>query len=202
MSKFNRITLSRRSMLATAGALLASPRLPSFAHPAGTVNILFDSWSTQVLYQRKPPNPLPISLGTLPGSEPERLKTLFHTIKKMGWHKHFTEPPITPSQLNGKNVYVSLTRYFDPSLAYQTSELDAIHSWVKTGGNVLLMTNHGASASMPNWTHNDKDLAARFGVTLSNYFVGPGKESLPLSYPKPCSEAIARVLSMSVLPAR
>jgi hypothetical protein len=142
------------------------------------MNILFDSWSTQVLVQRDPPNyphrfspPAWFNTG-------KRLNTLLGAIQSMGqttaaWNVYYTDPPITPHQLENTNVYVSLTRYKDSAFAYQQSEISAIQSFVETGGNVLLMTNHGGmpDAKSDDWTVNDKAIAALFGVTLEDYFV-------------------------------
>ncbi|HMK90402.1 MAG TPA: hypothetical protein VK446_12330 [Methylocystis sp.] len=199
MPSFDR---SRRALLTGAGALLASSSFAPPARAAGSVNILFDSWSTQVLLYKKPSSLPPNFTGTFPGSEPGRLRTLFDTIARLGWRAHFTEPPITPFQLAGVNVYVSLTRFLQPAFAYQKTELDALQNWVEAGGNVLLMTNHGASAGNPtDWTVNDNDLAARFGVSLWNYFVGPGSES-PVVPDSACLGDPLPVLSMSVRHSR
>jgi len=151
-----------------------------------STNLLFDSWSTQVLFQRAPPGyPPHISQGDgAPDVTGMRLNTLLGAIKSAGqagstwtpdqpWEVSFTTPPITAAQLRGMDVYVSLTRYQGTGFAYSSDELKAIRSFVEGGGNVLLMTNHGAPPGAPNddWTVNDGALAGLFGVTLENYFV-------------------------------
>ncbi len=143
-----------------------------------TLNILFDSWSAQVLFQQAAPN-YPTG-ANYPKPTGMRLNTLLGAMKSIGlssncnWNVSFTNPPITAAQLAGIDVYVSLTRYQGTGFAYQAAELTAIENWVKTGGNILLMSNHG-DFSLPvnsdNWTANDIPLAALFGVTLENYSV-------------------------------
>src|SRR5450631_2431014 len=122
------------------------------------INLLFDSWSTQVLFQRAPlcypsgvkpgnksPNNAPVVTGM-------RLNTLFGAIKSAGqsgstwqpdqpWNVSFATPPINAAQLSGIQVYVSLTRFQNEPFAYTSGELKAIQKWVEGGGNVLLMTN-------------------------------------------------------------
>jgi hypothetical protein len=123
----------------------------------GTVNILFDSWSTQILVQQDPsPSNYPTGFFAQNGlfNTRKRLNTLLGAIQSIGqqggeWNIYYTSPPITSDQLTGMNVYVSLTHFKDPAFAYQQSELNAILSWVETGGNVLLMTNHGGMPKSP-----------------------------------------------------
>jgi hypothetical protein len=154
-----------------------------------STNLLFDSWSSQVLFQRAPPcYPAHVSQGDgAPEVTGMRLNTLLGAIKSAGqagstwtpnqpWEVSFTVPPITAAQLHGVDVYVSLTRYRGTGFAYTNDELKAIRSFVEGGGNVLLMTNHGAPQGNPDddWTANDAALASLFGVKLENYFVkGP-----------------------------
>jgi hypothetical protein len=141
------------------------------------MNLLFDSWSSQVLYQQAPPSYPPGTPAPTPTGM--RLNTLLGAIRSIGlssgepWNVAFTTPPITPEQLGGVDVYVSLTRYQGAGFAYQPAELDALRAWVADGGSVLLMSNHGGFPSRPgdDWTTNDAPLAALFGVALRDYSV-------------------------------
>lgn len=136
------------------------------------MNLLFDSWCAQVLLQQAPPSPPPNTVPPTPTGM--RLNTLLGAIKSIGlscnkpWNVAFTTPPITPEQLDGIDVYISLTRHQGPAYAYQQSELDAIQQWVGPGHNVLLMSNHGGFPTNPDddYTANDAPLARLFGVTL------------------------------------
>lgn len=144
------------------------------------MNLLFDSWSSQVLYQQAAPSYPPPPLNP-PAPQPTgmRLNTLLGAIRSIGlnsgiaWNVKFTTPPITAQQLDGIDVYVSLTRYQGTGFAYQQAELDAIQTWVGGGGNVLLLSNHGGfpGARTDDWTANDAPLAALFEVTLQNQSV-------------------------------
>jgi hypothetical protein len=140
------------------------------------MNILFDSWSSQVLFQQKPPH-YP-SDSKYPTPTGQRLNTILGAMKSFGlstgeeWIVSFTNPPITQDQLTGVDVYVSLTRYIGAGFSYQSEELNFLDVFVKQGGGILLMTNHGQfSAQVPNWTENDVVLANLFGIKLQNYFV-------------------------------
>ena len=145
------------------------------------LNLLFDSWCSQMLFQQEPPSyPAGVSNGHgAPLVTGMRLNTLLGAIKSIGlssaspWNVSFTQPPIDASQLKGIQVYISLTRYKTPAFAYTSDELAAIMDWVNSGGNVLLMTNHGGFPNNPldNWTSNDAALAALFGVTLEDYSI-------------------------------
>jgi hypothetical protein len=154
------------------------------------MNILFDSWSTQILVQQDPPNYPPNFSPPAVFNTGKRLNTLMGAIESMGqttdaWNVYYTNPPITPGQLSGMNVYVSLTRFKDSAFAYQQSELSAIQSWVEIGGNVLLMTNHGGMPKdrLDDWTVNDKAIATLFGVTVEDYFVTTDDMmTMPIAY--------------------
>lgn len=149
------------------------------------MNLLFDSWSSQVLYQQAAPTYPPPHTCNPPEPTGMRLNTLLGAIRSIGlscetpWNVAFTTPPITSAQLVGVDVYISLTRYQGAGFAYQQAELEAIDEWVGGGGNVLLMSDHGgfSTALNDNWTVNDAPLAALFGVTLQDYSVEIGKDS-------------------------
>jgi hypothetical protein len=153
-----------------------------------TFNILFDSWSSQVLFQ-KPPNHYPSGVSH-PKVTRRRLNTILGAMKSYGlvtekeWCIFFTGSRVTKNQLAKADVYVSLTRYinlpinpnkplpFGTGFAYSDAELTALEDFVNQGGGLLLMSDHGKlSEKVPNWTENDAALASVFGVTLENYFV-------------------------------
>lgn len=144
--------------------------------PPMTMNILFDSWSSQVLYQQTPPTYPP--KAKYPKPTGRRLNTILGAMKSYGlstgenWEISFTDPPITEAQLKGIDVYVSLTRAIGDGYEYQKTELDSLQSFVNNGGAILLMTDHGKlSQEVPNKTVNDKELASMFAIRLENYFV-------------------------------
>lgn len=92
----------------------ASPRKLASSN---TLNILFDSWSSQVMFQQAPSiYPSGFDHPTVTG---QRLNTILGAMKSYGlstgqeWHISFTKPPITSDQLVGVDVYVSLTRYIN-----------------------------------------------------------------------------------------
>jgi hypothetical protein len=95
------------------------------------------------------------------------------------WNVRYTNSRIKPESLANVDVYVSLTRYInepDPppdgtGFSYIDSELAALEDFVSQGGGILLMSDHGATEDIPNWTENDAALASVFGVTLRNIFV-------------------------------
>jgi len=154
-----------------------------------STKLLFDSWCSQVLFQRAPPSyPPHVSQGDgAPTVTGMRLNTLLGAMKSAGqagstwtpnqpWEVSFTVPPITSAQFHGIDVYVSLTHYQGTGFAYSSEEIKAIRSFVEGGGSVLLMTNHGAPPGSPkdDWTANDAPVADLFGIKLENYFVkGP-----------------------------
>ncbi|HEX6370329.1 MAG TPA: hypothetical protein VF006_15520 [Longimicrobium sp.] len=145
------------------------------------MNLLFDSWSTQVLVQQAPPSypPPDPSAPAPPTPTGMRLNTLLGAIRSAGlscetpWNVAFTTPPITSEQLEGVDVYISLTRFQGGGFAYEAAELTAIEQWVSGGGNVLLMSNHGGFPGHvdDNYTANDAPLAALFAVALQDYSV-------------------------------
>jgi len=148
-----------------------------------TINILFDSWSSQVMFQRRP-NRYPRGVKH-PEVTMRRLNTLLGAMESYGlstgmeWNVHFTRTRIKPKNLEGMDVYVSLTRYINepnpPStgtgFSYDDSDLAALEDFVSQGGGILLMSDHGATETIPNWTENDAALASVFGITLRNIFV-------------------------------
>jgi hypothetical protein len=168
------------------GALLSIHRFRNLALFAtvftiSSMNLLFDSWCSQMLFQQEPPSyPKGVSNGKgAPLVTGMRLNTLLGAIKSIGlssrapWNVSFTQPPIDAAQLSGIQVYISLTRYKTPPFAYTSDELGYILDWVNHGGNVLLMTNHGGFPNNrpDNWTANDAALAGLFGIKLEDHSV-------------------------------
>ena len=157
--------------------------LQAEANANNTINTLFDSWSSQVMFQRKPYR-YPYGVGH-PQVTKKRLNTVLGAIKSYGlstgvkWNVRYTNSRIRPESLENVDVYVSLTRYINQpnpppvgtGFSYGDSELAALEDFVKQGGGILLMTDHGATESIPNWTENDSALASVFGITLKNIFV-------------------------------
>lgn len=119
--------------------------------------------------------------------EHRRLSTLFGAIKGEGWTHTLSSDPITAAQLSGIDVLAILTRHkvsvgpVAPSYAYSASEKTAITSFVHNGGGLLLLSNHGKTATNnTDWTENDKALASQLGVTITPaFFTSSG--TLPLS---------------------
>jgi hypothetical protein len=136
------------------------------------MNILLDSWSTQVLYQQAPPS-LPPHTASPIDPTGLRLGTVLAAMAGVGvsssdpWAVSYSQPPITTAQLAGIDVYVSFTRYPSSPFAYSDDELSVLQTWVGQGHGLLLLTNHGPFQHNPtSWPVNDKALAAKFGITL------------------------------------
>ena len=128
------------------------------------VHIVFDNLGTQVQIHRR----LDIRLNTLLGA-----------IHSEGWTYDFSRDPITAEQLQACNVLAIFTRHpvgfadaNNPavpgqSYAYDPSEISIIHDFVKAGGGLLLISNHGPSpTSTTDDTINDKVLAQEFNVVI------------------------------------
>ena len=138
------------------------------------MHILFDSLSSQVQVHRR----LNIRMNTLLGA-----------IQSERWTHSFSQGPITKSsgQLDGCDVLAILTReqlsfdgYFtnpieSKAFAYTDEEIDAMQSFVKNGGGLLLISNHGPynpDNNPPNDgalgdTQYDVKLAEAFGVVIN-----------------------------------
>jgi hypothetical protein len=136
------------------------------------MHILFDSLSSQVQVQSR----LKIRMNTLLGA-----------IQSEGWTYAFSRDPITDGQLHGCDVLAILTRIHvnfteatdpnpSPPLDY-TSEAPTIQAFVKNGGGLLLISNHGPDnldnnghigdpkGDLGDTTH-DTYLANAFGVVI------------------------------------
>ncbi len=174
-----------------AGAALLGANLASAVVPRRKAEnkrtVLLDSWCSQVMFQRKPYRyPRGVQHPQVTG---RRLNTILGAMKSYGlsmemeWNVIFTNSRITPTSLAGVDVYVSLTRYINQppvgdhflpltsGFSYEDFELTALEDFVMQGGGILLMSDHGATDQVPNWTENDAALASVFGVTLMNIFV-------------------------------
>jgi len=150
-----------------------------------TLNILFDSWSNQVMNQKQPCR-YPIGVQ-YPSPTYQRLNTILGAMKSIGfstgveWKAFCTKARVTREALEKMDVYVSLTR--QPNIpqapdqgigfAYSNKELSALQEFVSNGGGILLMTDHGQfpEDTVPSFTESDSALAQRFGITLLNLFV-------------------------------
>jgi hypothetical protein len=64
------------------------------------------------------------------------------------------------------DVVVIPTRSPVFSSGYTAGELNTVESFVERGGGLLLMSNHGSTDRIPDHTAHDRELAARFGVTI------------------------------------
>jgi hypothetical protein len=153
--------------------------------PNSPVNLLFDSWSVQVLDNRAasayPPGFTPGSNMTQNG---RRLAVILGALNSFGQTTNVdfnisytnptnsSNPTITPALLGGTDIYISLTRNTLSGFVYQESELAALQAFVNSGGSILLHTNHGPmSPTNDDYTVNDSALAGMFGVMLEPYFV-------------------------------
>lgn len=89
-----------------------------------------------------------------------------------GVHVDFSPPAaLAAEQLAGQHVLMLTTR--KPTEAdYAEAEIAAIADFVRRGGGLLLMSNHGdiPGRPYPDLTASDARLAARFGVEIENSF--------------------------------
>ncbi|HYH79125.1 MAG TPA: hypothetical protein VEX86_04990 [Longimicrobium sp.] len=122
------------------------------------MKILFERKSAQVQVQLQPPH--------------DRLTTWFQSLSGLGYEHCITddETPLA-SQLEGADVYVSLTRQSanpslpgNPSFSYTPGELYALQTWARGGGSILMFTNHGAFAENPD---NDEPSWPIFAIQLA-----------------------------------
>lgn len=123
--------------------------------------ILFDAMGAQVQVQQATGN---------------RLTTWFNSLNSLGYDYQISDytQPIGP-QLDGVNVYVSLTRqYASPSnipagtcFGYTQDDLKALQLFVYNGGSILMFTNHSwPIGTGPYWPINEIQLAASLGIQL------------------------------------
>jgi hypothetical protein len=141
------------------------------------LNILIDSWSTQAMYQQEP-SFLPDNPGTFPKATGMRLNTVLGAMHSVGlssgksWNVKFSTQRICARELADVQVYVSFTRYLTAPFAYSDEELGALTDFVRDGGGILLMTNHGPFRTIKaSWPVNDAALARRFGIILTPFGV-------------------------------
>jgi hypothetical protein len=156
------------------------------------MKILFDPMGAQVQVQQ---------------STGDRLTTWFDSLTTLGCD--YTIGDFTPldKQLEGTDVYVSLTRQQSgPALppggcfSYTPNQLYRLQQWVKKGGSILMFTNHSgypeaASNQEPTWPIFEIQLAASLGIQLVfASFVGTGSSP---TVPNSCSpRKVSTTLSM------
>ena len=75
--------------------------------------------------------------------------------------------PLTGGELNGLDVLVITTRY-PGEYAYSQEELEAVPKFVRRGGGLLLMSNHGdlPGSNTHDMTQYDAVMARQFGIGL------------------------------------
>ncbi len=89
-----------------------------------------------------------------------------------GIHVAFSPPgPLCADLLNGQDVLMITTRKKAEADLTET-EIEAIVGFVRHGGGLLLMSNHGdiPGRPYPDLTASDARLARRFGVEIENSF--------------------------------
>ncbi len=101
--------------------------------------------------------------------EGTRLRTVVSALEALADAVDFTiDGPLTRSALAGYDVLISTTRHPADAHAYTEEELVALREFVKGGGGLLLMSNHGdlPGSNAVDWTRHDAVLAREFGVKL------------------------------------
>lgn len=102
-----------------------------------------------------------------------RLATFLLTLEQIpDCEVRFSPPaPLSPDLLGDCDVLVITTRKIQDN-PYTEAELTAIPDFVRRGGGLLLMANHGdiPGKPYPNMTLNDALLARKFGVEIENTF--------------------------------
>ena len=102
-----------------------------------------------------------------------RLATFLALLRGLpGCHVTLTpEAPLTAGLLQDQDVLVITTRKWQTS-PYASTELDYIAAFVRQGGGLLLMSNHGdVPGRHPlDMTRSDALLAREFGVEIENAF--------------------------------
>lgn len=131
-----------------------------------------------------------------------RLASFIACLASAGGQVAFQRGPLTDLQAD---VLVIPTRSpadigSSPGTRYSTEELDDIASFVRMGGGLLLMTNHGdVPDRAPDHTAEDARLAERFGITIERTcFVDPaGPAEMAASAGHPVTDGVARVVTMT-----
>jgi hypothetical protein len=97
-----------------------------------------------------------------------RLRDLMMLITRAGGHVEVTSSgeDLCLDVLRRCDVVVIPTRSPAFSSGYTAGELNAVESFVEHGGGLLLMSNHGSTDRIPDHTTYDRELGARFGVTI------------------------------------
>ncbi len=103
----------------------------------------------------------------------QRLKTLLHALEQIpGCRVWFSsQATLSAALLEKYDVLVITTRKIQDN-PYAAVELTAITDFVRRGGGLLLMANHGdvPGRPYPNMTLNDALLADQFGIEIENSF--------------------------------
>ena len=98
-------------------------------------------------------------------------------------------PPeaLSAGPLNGHDVLMLTTRK-QSEADYTEPELDAIENFVRDGGGLLLMSNHGdiPGQPYPDLTASDARLARRFGIEIENSFFASPEWGRPVEILKEC----------------
>jgi hypothetical protein len=98
-------------------------------------------------------------------------------------------PPeaLSPERLAGYDVLMLTTRKKSEA-DYTESELDGIQGFVRDGGGLLLMSNHGdiPGRPYPDLTASDARLAGRFGIEIENTFFASSEWGRPVEIGGEC----------------
>ena len=98
-----------------------------------------------------------------------------------------TSGALSADQLRGHDVLLLTTRKKSEA-DYAEAELDAVEQFVRDGGGLLLMSNHGdiPGRPYPDLTASDALLAARFGIEIENSFFAAPEWGRPIEIPPEC----------------
>lgn len=105
-----------------------------------------------------------------------------------GFRVAFSPPePLAPGRLAGHDVVMLTTRKHSEA-DYTEPELDAIEDFVRDGGGLLLMSNHGdiPGRPYPNLAASDARLARRFGIEIENSFFASPEWGRPVEIGGAC----------------
>ena len=98
-----------------------------------------------------------------------------------------TSGALSADQLRGHDVLLLTTRKKSEA-DYAEAELDAVEQFVRDGGGLLLMSNHGdiPGRPYPDLTASDARLARRFGIEIENSFFAAPEWGRPIEIPREC----------------
>jgi len=116
----------------------------------------------------------------------KRLEALLHLwqVEMNGIVQISPAEPLNASILDGQDVVVFTTR---KDTAYESGELTALTDFVRQGGGLLLMSNHGdVPGRYPlDMTKYDAILAASFGIEIENTFFANAQLSDSVTFSGP-----------------